>query len=479
MLVIVFLIGWAMLTRNLTTPWFGHHDGNGVWVSAGVLNWHRYGFDELRGMVIINYDPATPDTYSYYPNHPPLAVWSIGMTSLLAGIQSTELIGRWTMACFTLISLAGLYVFTRRLLSQKIALYASLIYILTPMIAYYGRMPNHEAPALAFILLFSAVIAKYLTAPTWARVWLLCLLGWGAVWTAWSAILIVACVGLAGLLLAKTIRTRLMLMVVGMSGLLALIALLVYYEWGRAGAVNLMMGMFTARTDATSSYQTGYVFTMGEFILKQVGELLLFATPAVCILGIMGLWVLFRGQWAQYIAPLQGYGTDNHAKWLIGALLMGGLGYIILLRDPAFSHDFLKIFLVPPLAIGTSLIIAEFSHRKTFRVWGRVLIGVSMVIGAGWFLTLHILASSQTLPYAVALAIRESTMPQERVMTNVKNMAVGVDFYAFRRIERSVLWENVPLDAVYLACGDDADEAPAQWVQMTIIQECVLWRYSG
>lgn len=463
LVVLVLFIGWALLTRNLTAPWFGHHDANGVWVGAGVLNWHRYGFDTLRGMVVINYASATPDTFKYYPNHPPLTVWSVGLTSLLIGIQSPELIGRWTMACFALISTAGIYIFTRRLLDEHVALIAMLIYILTPMVAYYGRMPNHEAPALAFITLFAAILAKWLYHPTWGRIIALCLLAWLGIWTAWSASLIIAFLGVAGLIMATRPRQRRMLMMVGMAGFLALLAMLAYYEWGKSGAIATLINMFTARTDATSSYLAGYVFTMGEFILDQIGEMLIFATPAVCILGLMGLIYLIR------------HGKKN-AKWLINAFFIGGLAYILILRDPAFSHDFLKIFMIPPLAIGSAIIIQQFGTTRIFRLYGRALIGISLFIGAGWFITLHLLASSQTTPYHIAQAIAEHTTPDDIIMTHMQHMAVGVDFYAYRHIERGVSWVDATHEAIYLVC--DNQTPPEGWQLIIPIESCGLWRYS-
>ncbi len=462
--VLVLFIGWGLLTRNLTVPWFGHHDANGVWVSAGVLNWHRYGFDTLRGMIVINYAPATPDTFAYYPNHPPLAVWSIGLTSLFVGISSTELIGRWTMACFTLISMAGLYIFTRRIADKHTAIIAMLIYILTPMVAYYGRMPNHEAPALAFITLFSAILAKWLVQPTWMRIIALCLLAWLGIFTAWSASLVIACLGLVGIMLANHTRQRLMLMVVGVAGLLGLNAMLVYYEWGKSGAVNTLIRMFSARTDATSSYQTGYSFTVGEFILDQIGEMLIFATPAVCILGIIGLFYIIRH-------------SPKNTKWLVGALFVGGLGYILILRDPAFSHDFLKIFMLPALAIGLAVIIAQFRTTRLFRLYGRAFIVISFLMGLAWLITLHRLASSQIAPYHIAQAIAEHTTPDEIIMTHLQTMAVGVDFYAYRRIERGVSWDEAPHHAMYLVCDDQP--ASDGWVLLVSVESCGLWRYSG
>lgn len=464
LVVLVLFIGWALLTRNLTIPWFGHHDANGVWVSAGVLNWHRYGFDTLRGMVVINYAPATPDTFKYYPNHPPLTVWSVSLTSVLVGVKSTELIGRWTMACFALISIAGVYSLTRRLVDKPTALIAMLIYILTPMVAYYGRMPNHEAPALAFITLFVAILAKWVHHPTWTRIIALCLLAWLGIWTAWSASLIIACLGVAGLVIATRPRLRLMLMIVGVAGFCGLIAMLVYYEWGRSGAIRTLIGMFTARTDATSSYQVGYTFTVGEFILDQIGEMLIFATPAVCILGMLGLIYLIRK-------------GEKNAKWLIGALFIGGLAYILILRDPAFSHDFLKIFMIPPLSIGMALIITRFGTTRLFRLYGRALIGVSVIIGAGWLITLHLLASSQTAPYHLAQAIAEHTTPDDIIMTHLQHMAVGVDFYAYRHIERGISWTEATHDAIYLVCDDQP--SPDGWQLIISVESCGLWRYSG
>lgn len=473
LLVIVFLVGWGLLTRNLTTPWFGYHDANGVWVSAGVLNWHRYGFDTLRGMVVINYAPATPEQYAYYPNHPPLAVWSVGLTSVFVGTQSTELIGRWTMACFTLISGAGLYIFTRRLFNSNIALMTIALYVLTPMIAYYGRMPNHEAPSLAIILLFSAISANWLSHPTWVSAFWMGLLAIGAVFTAWSAMLIVGCLGLAMLIIMPNHRGKLML-VAGM-GVLGIIGLLVYYEWGKAGSIRAIIGLFSARTDATSSYQKGYTFTAGEFIIKQVAELLLFATPIICSLGLMGMWRFFRSKPNQ--ANDSRIITDyKPAKWLIGALLLGGLGYILILRDPAFSHDFLKIFLIPPLVILTSLELYRMpKKRAVFMVSGLI------VWGFLWLFILHQLASFQTLPYQLGKTIASYTTPETLITTDIQNLAVGVDFYANRHIQRGIKWQDTPTDTIYVTCSQT--NPPPKWERLVVVSNsspsCSLWRYSG
>lgn len=149
-IVILLLVMWALLTINIGDPWLEHHYGNTTWISAAARNYRLYGAAKLGYMVVINRGPASPSEFDYYPDHPPMIVWSIALAGIPFG--QYEAVARWLSASFTLVSIAALYTASRRLFDGKRALLVASLYGLTPMVAYYGRMPSHEVIMLCFTL---------------------------------------------------------------------------------------------------------------------------------------------------------------------------------------------------------------------------------------------------------------------------------------------------------------------------------------
>lgn len=185
-LIILLLVMWGLLTIRLGAPWFGHHDTNGVEFMTMARNYALYGAPELGFLQLRNYEiPAQPENYIFYFRHPPMISWALG----LAGVpfMLTEASSRFVMICATMISIASLYVLARRLLGQKRALFVVLLYGLTPMIVYFGRMPNHEPLVMGFLMPFITIYAQYLRYPTRTRWVALAILAILCMWTAWAA----------------------------------------------------------------------------------------------------------------------------------------------------------------------------------------------------------------------------------------------------------------------------------------------------
>lgn len=158
LLIFILLVAWGFLTLNIANQWVGHQDANGAWISLAVRNYHWHGFFALNGM--IDQNPEIVGVSSPYLHHPPLAVWLFALPTIFAGYD--EAVIRFGAASCTLIGGAALFVLARRLAGQRFALWSTAFYLLTPMTAYFGRMPDHEAPALMFVILFAALLVNWL-----------------------------------------------------------------------------------------------------------------------------------------------------------------------------------------------------------------------------------------------------------------------------------------------------------------------------
>src|SRR5690606_22755519 len=69
---------------------------------------------------------------------------------LLVGYH--EVVVRFVFAACSLLSMAVMYALTRRLYGHTRAVWSAVFFTLTPMFAYFGRMPDHEAPAMLLLL---------------------------------------------------------------------------------------------------------------------------------------------------------------------------------------------------------------------------------------------------------------------------------------------------------------------------------------
>lgn len=438
--VALLLLAWLFFTIRIGGAWFGHHDGNGLWISAAVANYQRYGAFDLRLLQVLNYAPATPDTYAYYVHHPPLITWSVALAAVPLGLNETA--ARFVAASFSLVSIAGFYVLCRRLIGANRAALAVVLYVLTPMVAYYGRMPNHEAPALAILMLFAAIMANWQRKPKRSRWWVLAALIWLAAWTAWSAVIIAGMFGLVSLLChrankihhpRRAVGTGLDLFLLGLLGVMALAALIAYYQLAWPGTLDDLRHTFFSRTSMTDSYTIHTEFTTADFVIRQGYELFLWLTPGVLLLGFAGTGYLLR-----------------HESWqtrtVLTALWLGGLGYVLIFRNAAYSHEFLKIFLAVPCALAGGAVLPVLWRMEEGRRYVRPLLAalliVSLAMSLGLVISLHVAAARADTWKVIADEIALQTAPEDRILTNA-DFPAGVSYYAFRSIEQRIPPERV------------------------------------
>ncbi|MCC6803155.1 MAG: glycosyltransferase family 39 protein, partial [Anaerolineae bacterium] len=328
-LILVLLAAWVFLTLNIGNPWVGHQDANGAWISVAVRNYHWHGFFALNG--IIDQNPDIVGVVSPYLHHPPLAVWLFTLPTAFAGYG--EAVIRFGAASCTLLSGAALYVLARRLAGRQFALWSAAFYLLTPMMMYFGRMPDHEAPALLFIILFAAVLVNWLRRPTRREWWALVVLTVLGAWTAWGALIVIGILGLMALVYTKR---RAAVVMLGIVALAAVAALLGYYTYFYPNTGMDLIDAFVWRTSSTALDAEGETFAVGAYILRLLLRLITLYTPTVCVLGVIGAWYARR----------RGLLTG-----MVSALVAAGIAYVLVFRNAAYIHDYYLLYLAPGLAL--------------------------------------------------------------------------------------------------------------------------------
>jgi hypothetical protein len=464
-LLLILLCAWALLTLRIGSAWFGHQDANGAWISVAVRNYQLHGFFLLGGSIDRNTD-LTGGVVAY-THHPPLMVWLSALPALLVGYDETLI--RWVAACCTMLGASALYVLARRLNGTRFAMWGAAFYLLTPMTAYFGRMPDHEAPALMFVLLFAAVLAEWPRRPTRARWWALLALGVLTAWTAWGGLIVVVALGAGALAVS---RRRAPLLVIGAAVAASVVVMYGYYLIFAPDAITDLISVWVWRT-STSSLDPGSVpFTAAQFVTRILMRLHTLYTPSMLIIALVGVPVVVRrGGWLRIV---------------LAALLAAGFGYTLIFPNAAYIHDYYLIYTAPGLAMlaaaGVTLLPGGAPR------WLRpVTVGLALVAlpTSLYYLASIYRTADSTLGLEFARVVHDHTAPGDLIMSNVPSIGLAPEFYA----ERAIHWQTMPADALaaaqradrpafYLQCDSYPTLPPGtpELSRVEVVPECVLTR---
>lgn len=463
--IILLLIAWAFLCFRIGAAWLGHQDANGAWISAALRNYERYGFINLSGLITFDTTPELlneiPD---YYIRHPPLAVWI--SYPLIAASDFHEALVRVIYAGCTLISGAALATVAKRLFKSG-AVWTLSLYLFTPMMLYFGRMPDHEAPALMFATVLAIVLIDWIRKPTPKLFVAAAILMIALAWTAWGGLMLA--VSLCGtLLLAYKKRWRGLLALIFIGGISAL-AVILYYQIIWSGAIQELINFFIWRTSSASGTREALDFSIAEYLVRISIRLLTLFTPTVLVLAIFGIWQILH-QTRLSIAVIAGF-------------LVGALSFILVFRNASFIHDYYLIYFAPAIAIlGTIAILAvQQSRQGRFvrpAVTALILLWPMMTLAV---LTFLYTGSTNEDPLRLASAINNHTMPEDIILSNRPNDGLAIELYA----EREISW-NTPLESIlnlekgtrglfYLYCGERSALVAIQADEITgIFDSCWL-----
>ncbi|MFN8527991.1 MAG: glycosyltransferase family 39 protein [Anaerolineae bacterium] len=471
--VLLLLTGWALLTINIGGAWVGHQDANGAWISTAVRNYSLYGL-QTAAIPLLNTAPAAPAEFHYYTAHPPLAVWMAALPALLIG--QAEVVFRFTFASMTLLSAALLYRLSKRLYSHEEAVLGLACFVTIPMIAYFGRMPDHEAPAILWLLLQCLAIANYLQRPSRKHGVVLTLLVVLQSWTAWGG-LIVTFTLLALAFAISAPRQRLSFVVIGLIGAAAAASVILYYQSQWSGAVADLINRFLWRTSNQSLLVGSPTFTPIDYVLVIGRRLITLFEPTLLFAAVLGGVALIKGR-----APRPETSVNRFARMLPFAFIMGGVLYLSCCFAASYIHDYYLIYITPGVALLGAKGIAYCWNAQRARRYLRPLM-VALIVYTPVILMMYLGQlynnSDSTRSLVIAQGLAHYTTADDWIGSNVPDFGLAVEFYS----ARSVHWNSTPDEipstletrAFFLSCGD-VGELPAALEQYQLLPSCVLLR---
>lgn len=470
-LILLLIFVWGILTIRLDAPWFGHHDENGRWISTAVRNYALYGAAHLKYLVTVTASPSSQENLEVYINHPPLIVWFVNLAAdvfgryhnhpLIVTGSPYESSARFVPIAATLVSICAFYIMVRRLFGLRLAWLASLLYSLTPMTLYFGRMVNHEALALLWLYLFGAIFVKWMKCYSHRGSIALLICGGLAIWTAWASCFFLLMLVIVALIYGQRAQRKgIFSIVIALGGITAL--LLLYYILAYPDTLNALQSAFAYRSSNVNLRRGSAAFTLTEFIIRQLTHGLTTISFGVFILGFVGIGLLIKQR------PLA------FTNAFVLALAAAAGCYMAVFRNPFYIHDYYQIYFMPSFAIAAALALdsAKQVKRRGLKRYAYPvalsLVLVSWAAGLWWLTILH-LSGTDTFPREVVMGLAENTAQNDLIATNLVEVTGAFEYYAYRRIlanqslESANTLEN-PLGTVwYLDCATtEANEGFAE-----------------
>ena len=140
-----------LLSINISKPFIGQHDWNGVVYGQQAKNFFRFGYFPLKFGATLATADIRPDERKYLTHYTPALPILISLSYRLFGVS--EWSTRSVPVVASLASVFFVMLLGRELISFRAGIMAGVLMIVTPMFIYYGKNPVHEVVLLPLALL--------------------------------------------------------------------------------------------------------------------------------------------------------------------------------------------------------------------------------------------------------------------------------------------------------------------------------------
>lgn len=393
---LIFLLQVALLTLGITGDYRLKHEDNNALHATFARAHLQLGLGTTKAQNYF-YSPAR-GSGEFYANHPPGPGLVLAAAYFLTG-RDGPLVTRATAVAFHVLSAALFLGLARRIFPRpRDALLATLLFVLLPESAFFGRMLNHEVLVLPAALLIVRGYWEYLHGGMHAGRWLAAAAA-GCVWAAlagWAGFFVMAACALHAaweLAARRNARARRPLLLLAGLGALLFAADLAHLAWVQERGLGHLWDLAAARIGvAGDSGAAGWAARIVEVHWRYFG------LTSLAALGMLA----WRGALALRASGRQA-GLEVGLIWLVA-----GAGYVVCFGVSAAAHDYWQFLLLPASAIAVVLVferlaaLAARSRRGLYR-------GVAAVAAVEILLTAGVTLSQRHLsPEAYCLETVEA-----------------------------------------------------------------------
>lgn len=348
---LIFLLQLTLLTIGVTRDYRLKHEDNNALHATFARSHLQVGLGTTKGQNYF-YSPAS-ESGEFYANHPPGPGLVLAAAYFVTGSDG-PFVTRGTAVVFHLLSGVLFLGLARRIFPRpREALLATLLFVLLPESAFFGRMLNHEVLVLPAALLIVRGYWEYLEGGARAGRWLAAS-ACGSVWAAlagWAGFFVVAaCVLHAAweLGVRRNARARRPLLLLAAAGALLFAADLAHLAWVQEGGPGHLRELAAARIGVAGERGiAGWAARIAELHWRYFG------LTSLAALGMLA----WRAGRALRV-------SDRHPALEVGLIwLAAGAGYVVCFSLSAAAHDYWQFLLLPASAIGIVLVVEQLTTR--------------------------------------------------------------------------------------------------------------------
>jgi len=377
-IVLILAVYAAGLTRGLEQPWVGLHDWNGAFFSQLARNLLRYPISVHHGMGVVAVGDAVPppEERSMYAAHPPALIWLVALAFRILG--EAEWVARLVPILASLGTLLLLVWLVERSRGSETAILAGLIYAVSPMAVYFGRMVDHEALCALLMLAALACWQIVIADSTLGRrsrllartgcIAALC----GGIWMDWFGVLFAGlfCIHVLLRLRRRKISRGLAFTILAVSLLSTAVMLVHLVYGGLEGRFTDVIAIFISRAANPKVEEVHKGFFAPEGPWRHVLGNLTWPTVLLASAGLIRAIIRVfsrRRPAAQRAAKIVTLPSTN--GWWV--LVAAGVLWLCLLWRQFERHNYWMFYLAPPIALWTAE--ALLAMRDRLRTGGRRL----------------------------------------------------------------------------------------------------------
>ena len=358
----------ALISINLSSPWQYVHDDNGALFSSCARTHLEKGFSVTKGQDFRMY--RGKDELRPYLHHPPfVGLWLAGAFKMTG--HDTPQVARGAIAVLQLVSFLLFWVMATRLCKTRMGRnVAATAFAVVPMCVFFGKMPNHEAPSLMFLML--GVLASLSLGYGWTErrklAWLILVLSWGGVcFSSWAALFYV--VGfVVAISMDKEFKGRRDFCLVSFSALVSFLALvLLQLAWARGwtGLAENSREVCDYLTSSAGKEDGVALWTRSMCDMFWHGYRDYSAAP----------WCIFLGFLISGIARWFRNEAQGRSRHVCMSLVVGTIVYAAIFPKAVGVHAYHLMYILPAVSLSCGLALE--SIRGNVRL-GRMVVVVAL-----------------------------------------------------------------------------------------------------
>ncbi|MFP3867024.1 MAG: ArnT family glycosyltransferase [Desulfobacteraceae bacterium] len=369
-LLLALILFYAACFRLLVLDFPFQYDAEGWGCFYGVLarNYLNFGWGETYGMPVLTVGHIPDVPIVFYNHHPPLVPLLIVPFYALFGVGEWQT--RLPTAIATVSAIYVLFLLMERVSNRRVALTAAALFASTPLILYFGGLPEVvNMPLVLFVLLTVMAYLKFYSYPSGRTLCLLLVSFSLAGISDWPAFIIIP------IFLVHFVVNRpryqwpwIIAFCVSATGLFALIYIYIMLSTG--ASLDWMLPSLKCRTGINAQ------FTIGEWLTKArdfQGRMHTFSLVLVSF-----AWIFTFGWRLHHPHP---------GATVARILLAWGILHVLIGRQGVFIHEWWYAPLTPGLCVGAALLLDRIMclaerHRTTKAV--NCIIVLLIVLLASW-----------------------------------------------------------------------------------------------